>query len=168
VNSPALLDYPAPCGEFEAAKVAHTGSFYVDAPPERSIHLFTAPGETLWADGWNPEILSGDGTEKGTVFVTSHNDETTIWGVVDFDPKTFHVRYSRVTPSMRAGTVEVFVRSDRQAGSIVQVSYELTALTEAGNRDLAHFDAQAYSEMMAEWESEIRDADIDYQAEFPQ
>jgi len=168
VNNPELVvDLPSH-GEFEAAKVTHTGSFRVDARPEQSIHLFTGPGEILWANGWRPVVLSGDGTERGTVFMTSHNEEVTIWVVVDFDPHTFHVRYSRVTPSIRAGTVEVFVRSDRQGGSIVDVTYQLTALSEAGNTDLAHFDAQAYSEMMAEWENEIRDAKIDYQAAFPQ
>ncbi len=168
MKNPALVDTDAPRSEFEAANVTHTGSFHVDAPPEQSIHLFTAPGEILWADGWHPVVLSGDGTEKDTVFVTSHNEEVTIWVVVDFDPQAFHVRYSRLTPSIRAGTIEVLVRSDKQGGSIVEVSYKLTALSEAGNRDMAHFDAQAYSEMMAEWENEIRDADVDYQVEFPQ
>jgi hypothetical protein len=146
---------PAPRSEFAAANVTHTGRFHVDAPPEQAICLFTAPGEILWADGWHPVILSGDGTEKGTVFVTTHNEEVTIWVVVDFDPQSFHVRYSRVTPSIRAGTVEVFVRPDGQSGSIVEVTYQLTALSETGNRDLEQFDAQAYSEMMAEWENEI-------------
>jgi hypothetical protein len=155
MNNPGLMVAPLPRGEFEAANVTHTGRFHVDAPPEQSIHLFTAPGETLWADGWHPVILSGDGAEKGTVFVTRHDEEVTIWVVVDFDPQTFHVRYSRVTPSIRAGTVEVFVRSDGQRGSIVDVTYQLTALSETGNRDLAHFDAQAYSEMMGEWENAI-------------
>jgi hypothetical protein len=168
VNNPAIMDTPVPRSDFEAAVVTHTGRFHVDARPEQSIHLFTGPGEILWANGWRPVVLSGDGTERGTVFMTSHNEEVTIWVVVDFDPQTFHVRYSRVTPSIRAGTVEVFVRSDRQGDSIVDVTYQLTALSEAGNTDLAHFDAQAYSEMMAEWENEIRDAKIDYQAEFPQ
>jgi len=141
VNNPELSVAPPPHDEFEAAVVTHTGRFHVDAPPEQSIHLFTGPGEILWADGWHPVILSGDGTEKGTVFVTSHNEEITIWVVVDFDPQTFHVRYSRVTSSVRAGTVEVFLRSDSQGGSIVDVTYQLTALSEAGNRDLAQFDA---------------------------
>jgi hypothetical protein len=172
MNKPALLaTLAAPVafgGDFEAANVTHSGSFHVDAPPEQSIHLFTALGEILWADGWQPVILSGDGIEKGTVFVTTHNEEVTIWVVVDFDPQKFHVRYSRVTPLMRAGTVEVCVRSDGQGGSNVDVSYQLTALSEAGNRDLAHFDAQEYSEMMTEWENEIRDTKIDYQEEFPQ
>jgi hypothetical protein len=172
VNKPALLaTLIAPAafgGEFEAASVTHTGSLHVDAPPEQSIHLFTALGEILWAKGWDPVILSGDGTEQGTVFVTTHHEEVTIWVVIDFDPQNFHARYSRVTPSMRAGTVEVLVRSDGQDGSNVDVSYQLTALSEAGNRDLVHFDAQEYAEMMTEWENEIRDARIDYQSEFPQ
>lgn len=164
----ALMAPVALSGEFVAVNVSHTGSFHVDAPPEQSIHLFTATGELLWADGWHPVIMSGDGTEKGTVFVTTHNAEVTIWVVVDFDTQNFHARYSRVTPSMRAGTVEVSVRSDGQGGSNVDVGYKLTGLSESGNRDLAHFDAQKYSEMMTEWENEIRDAKIDYQAEFPQ
>jgi hypothetical protein len=155
-------------GDFDAATVTHRGSFHVAAPPEQSIHLFTALGEILWADGWQPVILSGDGIEKGTVFVTTHNEESTIWVVVEFDPQKFHARYSRVTPAMRAGTVEVNVRSDGQGGSNVEVAYQLTALSEAGNRDLAHFDAQEYAEMMTQWENEIRDANIDYQAEFLQ
>lgn len=168
MNNPALINTVASGGEFEAASVTHTGSFHVDAPPEQSIHLFTALGEILWADGWKPAILSGDGVGKGTVFVTGHNDEVTIWVVVDFDPQSFHVRYSRVTPSIRAGTVEVFVRPDGQGGSNVDASYQLTALSEEGNLDLANFDARAYSEMMTEWENEIRAAKIDYQEEFPQ
>jgi hypothetical protein len=149
-------------GEFDPVKVAHSGTFDLDVPPEKAFHLFTAPGETLWVPHWDPIILSGDGTEEGTVFVTSHGDETTIWVVVDFDLNRHRARYARVTPASRAGTVEVQVQANGRGGSTVTVSYELTGLSESGNENLAGFDSRAYSEMMKEWEELIRAANIDY------
>ncbi|MDH3744143.1 MAG: SRPBCC family protein [Acidobacteriota bacterium] len=165
----AMLMAPAVFGgEFEPVSVAHSGTFDLDVPPEKAFHLFTAPGETLWVPHWHPVILSGDGTEAGTVFVTRHGDETTIWVVVDFDSNQHRARYARLTPASRAGTVEVRVQPNDRGGSTVAVRYELTALTESGNENLAGFDAGAYSKMLKEWEALIRAADIDYQAHFAQ
>ena len=42
---------------------------------------------------------------------------------------------------------------------MVRVTYELTALSEAGNKDLARFDEVAYSAMMNEWKQHIQDAE---------
>ena len=149
--------------DFEATHLRHSGTVRVDASPRESFQLFTAPGEKLWAAGWNPEVLhGGDGRQKGAVFVTTHGDEETLWLVVDFDPEAFHVRYARITPSARAGSVEVRVRSDGHGGSLAQVTYQLTALNEAGNRQLAEFDSERYARMMVEWEDAISAADIDY------
>lgn len=146
---------------FKPTRVEHTGVLRVAMPPERAIELFTGPGERLWAPGWNPTVLSGDGTEAGTVFVTHHDHSTTIWVVVDYDREALRARYARTTPGIKAGTVEVNLRSDGEGGSEVRVTYELTALSEAGNKDLAHFDASAYSAMMKEWEQHIRHAEAE-------
>jgi len=154
---------------FEATNVAHTGTVHVDAPPEQAFQLFTAPGEKLWAHGWDPVVLSGgDGRNKGAIFITTHHHERTIWVVVDYQPASLHVRYARVAPASRAGTVEVFVRSDGQGGAEAEVTYELTALNKTGNQDLEEFDAQEFSHMMEEWEEAIRVAEIDLQARFIQ
>ena len=161
----AMLMAPAAFGgEFDPVHVDQSGTFELDVPPEQAFHLFTAPGETLWVPGWDPTILSGDGTEAGTVFVTTHGDETTIWVVVDFDPGRYRARYARVTPASRAGTVDVRLRDNGRGGSTVAVRYELTALTESGNENLAGFDAAAYAEMLKEWQRLIRDADLDHEA----
>ena len=54
--------------------VSHTGTLRVDAPPEHAFQLFTAPGERLWVDGWDPEVLSGgDGRSKGSVCPLKRN-----------------------------------------------------------------------------------------------
>ena len=154
---------------FEAASVRHSGTVHVDAPPELAFQLFTAPGERLWVNGWDPVVLSGgDGRNKGSVFVTTHKQDVTIWLVVDYDPDSLHARYARVTPTSRAGTVEVFARSDGEGGAEVDVTYELTALSETGNQTLADFDGPGFSRMMTEWEDAIRMAEVDFQAHFAQ
>lgn len=172
MNSPAflttLMATTAFGAEFEPVNVAHTGTFELDDPPEKAFYLFTAPGEAVWVPGWEPTILSGDGIEQGTVFVTGHGDEATIWVVVDFDEKAYRARYTRITPASRAGTVEVKLQANGLGGSTVKVTYELTALSESGNQNLADFDTRAYEEMLNEWETLVRAADIDYQSLIPQ
>ena len=147
--------------------VSHTGTLRVDAPPEHAFQLFTAPGERLWVDGWDPEVLSGgDGRSKGSVFVTDAHGDKAYWVVVDHDEEALHARYARFAPGTHAGTVEVVARDDGTGGTEVQVTYELTALTGEGNELLAAFDSDAYSQMLAEWERMIREANPEYPLPF--
>jgi len=168
--APAVLAAEAPDSSgpaFEASRIRHSGSVHVDAPPEHAFPLFTAIGEKLWAPGWEPVILSGgDGRERGSVWLTNHSGEQTIWLVVDYDPDEFHARYARITPSSRAGSVEVRARPDGDGGTDVDVTYELTALNDTGNHELADIDEQHFTHMMMEWERLIRDADIEYPVRF--
>ena len=85
----------------ESLNIVRSGSLCVDAPPQHAFELFTAPGEELWVDGWNPTVLSGDGLEQGSVFVTDVG-EVTYWIVVDFDRESRHARYARVAPGQRS------------------------------------------------------------------
>lgn len=151
----------------KSVSVVHSGSFSVDQPPEKAIYLFTAPGEELWVPGWAPTLLHGDGFEKGTVFKTGHDDEHTIWVVVDFDTKTCRARYARITPASRAGTVEVNLVPNAESGSTVNVKYQLCALTPDGNEHLAGFDENAYSEMLAEWKTLLEKTDVDLETLIP-
>jgi len=145
--------------------LAHTGTVHVDAPPRRAFQLFTAPGEKLWIEEWDPDVLSGgDGRSKNAVWLTGHGGEQTIWLVVDYDPEALHARYARVTPGSRAGTVEVFAHEDGQGGTDVKVSYVLTALNDEGNKALAEFGDGNFAQMMAHWENVIRSSKIDFQA----
>ena len=147
--------------------VRHTGSLRVEAPPEHAFQLFTAPGERLWVEGWDPEILSGgDGRGKGSVFLTDAHGDKAYWVVVDYDEETLHACYARIAPGTRAGTVEIVARDDGTGATSVEVTYELTALTDEGNQQLAAFDSDAYAEMLGEWELMIRDANLEYPLPF--
>ena len=86
--------------------------------------------------------------------------------VVDYDAEALHARYARIAPGTRAGTVEVFARSDGAGGTEVEVSYELTALTDEGDAQLARFDSEACAAMLADWEQIIRNADLEYPLSF--
>ena len=146
----------------EHVNVHRSGSFELDVPPDVAIHLFTGPGETLWVPGWQPVVLNGNGTEEGTVFLTGQGEESTVWIVVDFNVETYRARYARVAQGSRAGTVNVQLRPNGDGGSTVEVTYNLTALSAAGNENLTRFDA-GYDDMLHEWKSLILAADIDFQ-----
>ena len=147
--------------------IAHSGTLRVDAPPEHAFQLFTAPGEKLWIEGWDPVVPSGgDGRAKGAVFITTAAGEKAYWVVADYDDEALHARYSRIAPGTHAGTVEVFARDDGSGSTEVTVTFELTALTSEGSKWLADFDSVAFRQKLVDWERMIREADLEYPLPF--
>jgi hypothetical protein len=131
-----------------------TGRLTVDLPPEQAFTLFTARGEELWAEGWEPRFPGpvDDDTAPGVVWETGHGDGATTWLVVDSDPGRY-VRYARITPGDRAGTVAVALTAT-DGGSDVEVTYVLTPLTAAADRALDEF-AAGYDGFLADWRTAI-------------
>ncbi len=147
--------------------VIHRGTLHVAAAPAHAFQLFTAPGERFWIDDWDPVIQGGgDGREKGAVWITEVGGSRAYWVVVDYDSEALHARYARIAPVMHAGTVEVSARPDAAGATEVEVTYQLTALTDDGNRDLATFDAAAFARMLDSWERMIANANLEYPLPF--
>jgi hypothetical protein len=125
----------------------------ITLPPERTIELFTPEGERRWAAGWDPEYPdTGRREGPGVVFATGHGGHKTTWIMVDQRPGT--VRYARVTHGMTAGTVAVEIVGSGEHFTRVRVTYELTALTPAGEGWLEAFDA-SYDAAIGDWSIEI-------------
>jgi hypothetical protein len=125
----------------------------VELPLEPAMKLFTPEGERLWADGWDPQYPDADRREgPGAVFATAHGGHQTIWIMVDHGPRS--VRYARVTHGMTAGTVAVDVLASNERSTRVRVTYDLTALTSAGESWLEGFEAE-YDTEIGGWASEI-------------
>ena len=122
-------------------RVVLTGSFRLEASPERAMPLFTAEGERAWAPGWDPV---GD----DDCWTTSAHGTTTYWLTVDRTPTS--ARYARVTPGDTAGTVAVTCTGDC-TGTVVTVTYDLHSLGPAGEERLPSFEA-GYDGMLAEWQ----------------
>jgi hypothetical protein len=117
--------------------MTHSHTVRVPLPVDRALHLFTPVGERAWAPGWDPVFPAGeqgDGAAAGTVFLTGKS----IWVVVDREPA--RVRYARVTPGVRAGTIEVRLRADG-GDTLADVTYETTPLDDAPfDPDIAHWE----------------------------
>lgn len=142
-----------------AVTISRSGSFELELPPAKALLLFTAPGEKLWIEEWDPIILHGDGFESGTIFVTTNHGPNTYWTVSEFDTQARHAKYIRVTPESDTGTVDVNVTSNRTGGSTINITYQLTGLTPAGNEKLnASYSESDYAAMMQEWKRMIQNS----------
>ncbi|MEU4543650.1 hypothetical protein [Nonomuraea dietziae] len=136
----------------------------VPLPPEEAFVLFTPRGEERWAEGWEPVFRHpvDDDSAPGTVFETAARAESTIWVVVDRRPGRL-ISYARITPGSRAGTVTVTLEpvktsveaSAARGASLARVTYELTALSDEGERELRRF-ADGYQAYLSSWEEAIR------------
>lgn len=135
-------------------RVRQSGAFHLPLPPQAAFHLFTAEGEKLWVPGWDPEILGETPQQAGLVFLTGEDEERTIWTVLESDPAVGRVRYSRVTPGSRAGTVEVNIAAEA-AGSRIEVTYDLTALSNAGAIALEAYAGNQFTSMLTQWRTLI-------------
>lgn len=144
--------------EVNAVSVTRSGSFELDMTPDVAFPLFTGPGEALWVPNWNPTIFKGDGFEKGTVWQTNNHGSTTTWMVLEYNTETRHAQYLRMTPNYDVGTIDVTLTPNEHDGSIVNVTYELTALGEDRNQELANWSEEAYAQELKEWRELIINA----------
>ena len=128
-----------------------TARIQVAVPPAEAFRLFTPRGEQDWAQGWRPRFPAPapDDTEPGTVFETSAHGQRTIWLVTDRDPGR-RISYARLTPSDQAGSVTVTISAVGEH-SEVEVTYLLTALTDAAEGTLAEF-ADSYPAYRKSWQ----------------
>lgn len=145
---------------FTPLHVSHCGTLTVMAPAADALELFTPEGERRWVPGWSPEYLfrDGGGDEIDTVFRTEHDGEETLWIVLEHDLDEHDAAYARLTPGSRVGTVTVDVEPIDETSCWVEVCYELTAVSAAGNDVLRRFDARAFRAMLDEWERRIATA----------
>jgi hypothetical protein len=128
----------------------------VGLPRDQAMALFTPEGERPWADGWDPHYPEPRRREgPGAVFTTAHGGHRTTWVMVDYGPTG--VRYARVTEGVTAGTVAVDVVGTPERSTRVCVTYDLTALTPAGDSWLEAFDAD-YEAAIGEWATQIASA----------
>ena len=141
-----------------SSRARRSGQFRLPLPAAKAFDYFTAEGERLWVDDWEPLVLSDCGaTERGAVFLTDHGGEPTIWTVLEADRAAGRLAYSRVSPDRRAGIVTV---SLKPAGVCceVTVSYDMTALSPAGEQAVLDMSESGFAAMLGEWERLIRRA----------
>lgn len=126
-------------------------TFRLEAPVAQVFPLFTALGEKAWAQGWEPELLSGR-EERGSVFRTAHGGHEAIWIVVDYRPSEGRVSYARLVQGSNMGLVDVQCSPASGGGTEVSVRYTLTGVNTQGRAFVDEFlDPGHYSRMIEEW-----------------
>lgn len=135
---------------------SQSASFHLDAPLSRVMPLFTALGERKWAQGWEPQFLSG-GEERGSVFRTrTHAGTEVVWIVTDYHPAEGHVSYARLAEGSNMGLVDVACSEPDTGGTDVSVRYTLTAVSGEGETFVGGFLAlDHYRSMIEEWRTSI-------------
>lgn len=135
--------------------LSQTQSFKVALSCAAAMRLFTAPGERLWADGWDPRILSG-ATTRGSVFTTEADGRETVWIVTEYAPEQGRASYARIAQGSNMGLVDVRCRAAAHGGSEVTVTYTLTGLDAKGGKFVADFlDPVTYAGFIREWETAV-------------
>lgn len=114
-----------------ATRAITEGTFDLPMHPRDAIHLFTAEGERSWIPGWEasyPDPALPDDA-VGTVFIQPDAGGQIVFVEVDCGP--LWRRYARWARDISAGTVEVRC-AEAEQGTTVAVTFDLTALTPAG------------------------------------
>jgi hypothetical protein len=142
---------------FVAAHAVHRHSLTIPRGVPGSLELFTPQGERAWAEGWDPLWLwPADGaTRAGMVFTTDHGGEHTIWTMSRHEPGEGWVQYVRTTPGSRVGVVTVRCSAAGSTSTRVEVTYEITALTQAGNAFLEDLTAEKFVGFIDTWREAI-------------
>jgi hypothetical protein len=134
-----------------------TGTVRVALPAADALELFTPEGERGWVAGWAPAYPAGEPElAEGTVFSTGHGSTAaTTWVVTRVDRAGGELAYARVTPHSHAGTVTVRCAADGLDRTVVTVSYDMTALGDAGRDALDLLDPDRYAAYLDSWSEAI-------------
>lgn len=142
----------------------HTATIEVAAPADDVFALMCPVREYEWEPGWTTNlILSNSGlVEEDCIFTTpggaSHGSEQAspeaIWVTPIHDLYERRLMMIKVTPGECVTRLDIAV-AETPDGASVTISYEHTALTDAGRSTVdAHTQAR-YAEMMDGWKRTI-------------
>ncbi|MHA7969983.1 SRPBCC family protein [Rhizobium sp. CAU 1783] len=131
-------------------------TIHLPGTPKHCFGFFTPEGERLWVDDWSPAYFhrTTAGSLEGTVFSTGHGGEATIWIVADHDPDDHRIRYSRISPGVRAVLVDVHCRPEED-GTSVEIRYRSTGLSPTGNAVIEAMSGPAFPAMIEAWKHRI-------------
>jgi hypothetical protein len=135
----------------DAHRIRRQGRLTLNGTLADAVPLFTAEGERRWVEGWDPWFPLRDHVhERGEVWTTTAGSRTTIW--VTVERRVDGALFARVTAGVTAGLVEVSCGPGLDGTTDVDVTYDLTALSEEGRDAIAHL-RDGFGEMLATWQS---------------
>jgi len=147
---------PAGPSNFKAKRITRNYVQRIQAAPS-VVHALICPvREAEWLDGWDYRLIfSHSGlAEKGCVFTSrSPGEKDTIWLITRRDDAACETHFARITPDSRVAEVTVRIDDGGEQTCHVNISYTITALTEAGNTFIDNFTEENFVNDMKFWEA---------------
>jgi hypothetical protein len=137
-------------------RVRRTYRQHLVAPPEKVFPLLCPVRECEWVQGWDPDLVvtSSGAAERDCVFVTSDRGRDATWIVTRFDPASWTLELVKVTPGVTVGQITA-VLTGEPGGTAADITYQHTALSEAGRTFVDGFTEEFYEAFMKEWEASM-------------
>ncbi|MEW6265228.1 MAG: hypothetical protein AB1641_19290 [Thermodesulfobacteriota bacterium] len=144
---------------FSAQRAIKTYSYRIPETPARLFPLLCPVREYDWIDGWTCRmIFSRSGlAEDNCVFQTDFKgagEET--WVVSRYDPERFIIQFVVLNPGLYVMKLDVSLRADGEAGTIVDWTNTFTGLTEKGNAFITEYTDQRHAAVMSHLEQALR------------
>jgi hypothetical protein len=147
---------PAGPSNFKAKRITRNYVQRIQAAPS-VVHALICPvREAEWLDGWDYRLIfSHSGlAEKGCVFTSRiPGEKDTIWLITRRDDAACETHFARITPDSRVAEVTVRIDDGGEQTCHVNISYTITALTEAGNTFIDNFTEENFVNDMKFWEA---------------
>jgi hypothetical protein len=122
--------------------------------PEEIFQLYCPVKEAHWCEGWDPVVVYSESgvVEPDCIFVTDDGEHESTWFVTVQDLEQGRVEMIKHTPGMTCVKLCISLEPVNSAATRATISYSYTALSEAGEQELAAFTAKGYAVMMQAWE----------------
>ena len=145
-------------GRLQARRVVKAYRQSIESTPEQVFPLLCPVREVEWLDGWAYRMVhSVSGlVEPGAVFTTSApGDADTVWVVSRHDPSLGIVEFCRFTAASRTCLLRIAVSALDGQRSSVDVRYEYTSLSPAGDAFLDGFTDDVFLGAVRFWEASM-------------
>ena len=131
----------------------------IDAAPEAVFPLLCPVREHDWIEGWRTDfVISESGlAEEGCVFQTPGDEgqPPATWVVTLHDPSAHEVAMVKLVPGHTVTRLAISLESDSAGHTRARVRYEWTALSPAGEEEVARWTEQAWRAFMHAWEEAL-------------
>lgn len=126
-------------------------------PPGEVFPLLCPVRQVEWVNGWRPTLVLSEsgGAELGCIFVTSGMPEDAIWIMTEFDEEGHRLAILKIIPGVVVGEIRVGLRDDGASGSLADITYAYTSLSEYGAQMLEGFTEEHFVSFMETWENEL-------------
>jgi hypothetical protein len=146
-----------------ASALSHAAAsieLHLNASSDEAFPLFGPVRESEWAPDWSPSWINPPEpgqSPDGAVFTTSHHAGVATWVMTLYDTDKRTVEYVNFIPGHRVTQISITVLPVTAATSIARVSYRVTALSQEGEKFVAHF-AKNFPGEGPHWEKAVNDS----------